>query len=96
MCSNTSIYTSNTSITKYSCVILSCVVSVYPARSAAQFASTSAATLAGLDSLAAAAGSGAGAGSGDPSNGKKGNRFFKSLGFGTSKQEELNDLTHMR
>lgn len=68
---------------------------MYHVCSAAQFASTSAATLAGLDSLAAAAGSGAGA-SADPSNGKKGNRFFKSLGFGTSKQEELNDLTHMR
>ncbi|CAM9213982.1 unnamed protein product [Laminaria digitata] len=64
--------------------------------SAAQFASTSAPTLAGLDRLAAAAGSGAGASGTDPSNGKKGNRFFKSLGFGTSKQEELNDLTHMR
>ena len=67
-----------------------------PACSTAQFASASVPMLTGLDRLAAAAGSGAGAGSADPSNGKKGNRFFKSLGFGTSKQEELNDLTHMR
>eukprot|EP00904_Undaria_pinnatifida_P003071 jgi/Undpi1/12765/HiC_scaffold_6.g02433.m1 len=63
--------------------------------SAAQLDSTSAATLAGLDRLAAAGG-GAGAGGADPSGGKKANKFLKSLGFGNSKQEETNDLTHMR
>eukprot|EP00903_Cladosiphon_okamuranus_P017508 g16126.t1 len=66
----------------------------------AQLATSSVPTLSGLNSLAAAAGVGSGGvgGSSDPSGGKKGNKnkFFKSLGFGSSKQEESNEFTHMR
>lgn len=62
--------------------------------STAQLASTSVPTLAGLDRLAAATG---GVGSvGQVDNAKKGHKFFKSLGFGSSKQEDVNDFTHMR
>ncbi|CAM9584598.1 unnamed protein product [Ectocarpus sp. 12 AP-2014] len=64
---------------------------------AAQLASTSVPTLTGLERLAAAAGVGGGVGGfSDPSSAKKGNKLFKSLGFGASKQEETNDFTHMR
>lgn len=53
--------------------------------------------MSGLESLAAAAGvGGGGVGSADPSGGKKGKKFFKALGFGSSKQEEADDFTHMR
>lgn len=63
----------------------------------AQLASASVPTLSGLESLAAAAGAGGGGGGlADASGGKKGKKFFKSLGFGSSKQEETNDFTHMR
>lgn len=66
-------------------------------RRAAQLASTSVPTLTGLERLAAAAGVGGGVGGfSDPSSAKKGNKLFKSLGFGASKQEETNDFTHMR
>lgn len=64
--------------------------------STAQLSSASVPTLSGLDRLAAEGGGGGGAGYSDPSSGKKGNRFFKSLGFGSSKQAEANDYTHMR
>lgn len=64
--------------------------------STAQLASTSVATLTGLDTLAAAGGGAGGGGGADPSAGKKGNKLLKSLGFGSSKPEEQNDYTHMR
>lgn len=64
---------------------------------AAQLATSSVPALTGLSTLAAAGGLGSGGGgSSDPSGGKKGNKFFKSLGFGSSKQEESNEFTHMR
>lgn len=62
--------------------------------SAAQLASTSIPKLHGLDRLAAAGSSASG--SAGPASGKKGNKFFKTLGFGASKQEPQNDFTHMR
>lgn len=66
-------------------------------RRAAQLATASVPTLSGLDVLTAAAGVGSGGGGvSDPSGGKKGKKFFKSLGFGTSKQEDSNEFTHMR
>lgn len=67
----------------------------------AQVASTSVSVLSGMDRLAAEAGNGAGGGggpaaTGSSSTGGTATKFFKALGFGTSKQGDSNEYTHMR